>query len=219
MKLWIFGQSMSTSHKVEEHQGWPALLANRLSIDYVTFAQPGADNFYIYSTFLENSANIAEDDIVVVGWSHPNRKSFVLDHNNNAHQTVLNQSLVYKTSSREFFRSNNPIPSTQLKWSVLSPTRTQVDFYNTWFDNYYSRHEQDCNMQGYMDSTRMRCKGKYIPFYFSQESIANIHVQNNNFMLEYIVDHGVFISQDDLHLNQLGHQMWCDRLYNLIMNI
>jgi hypothetical protein len=216
MKLWIFGQSMSTPHKVDTLEGWPSLLAKKLSTEYITFAQPGADNFYIYSTFLEQADNIADDDIVVIGWSHPNRKSFVLDRDNPGHQNVIDKSLVYKTPTREFIRSNNPIPGTQIKWSMLTPQTTNVNFYNTWFDNYYSRHEQDCNMQGYLDSTRLRCKGKYIPFYFSKESIANLHLQSDNVMLEFIIKNKVFISQDDLHLNQQGHTMWCDQLYNLI---
>jgi len=96
MKLWIFGQSMCLPHGLNEEQGWPWLLSRQLNIDYKNFAQPGADNFFIYHTFLENCSLITQDDLVIIGWSHPNRKSFVLDDKNLFHKSRWKKELIKK---------------------------------------------------------------------------------------------------------------------------
>jgi len=218
MKLWIFGQSMCLPHGLNEEQGWPWLLSRQLNIDYKNFAQPGADNFFIYHTFLENCSLITQDDLVIIGWSHPNRKSFVLDDKNLFHQDILPNSLMYVTSTQTFFRSNNIVPSTKSKWISLSPQPSGTEFYDIWFQNYYSDYEQRCNFQSYLDSVRLRIPAQYIPFYFSQESISQTIRQNNNFMLEFIVANNVAISKNDFHMNKIGHQLWANFLLEKIQS-
>jgi len=216
MKIWIFGQSMCLPHRIDEQQSWPYLLSQKLNADYENFSQHGADNLFIYHTFLEKYSKIAADDLIIVGWSHPNRKSFVLDSQNIAHQNVLDCSLIYATGTQTFFRNNNNTPSTQSKWLTLRPCPSGTEFYDTWFKNYYSEHEQRCNFQSYMDSVQMRAPAQYIPFYFSQESVVQISRQNDYFMLEFIINNNLAISKNDLHLNITGHQMWADFLFKQI---
>jgi hypothetical protein len=216
MKLWIFGQSMCLPQGTESHQGWGWLLSQWLDAEYNNFAQPGADNLFIYHTFLENLPSITSDDLVVIGWSHPNRKSFVLDHDNPAHQDALPFSLEYRTSDHTFFRSFNSSSSTLDKWLTLRPQQTGSKFYDVWFKNYYSDYEQRCNFQSYLDSVQLRAPTQYIPFYFSQESTNEITRQNDNFMLEFIIKNKVAISKDDFHMNSLGHQMWAEYLLEQI---
>jgi hypothetical protein len=216
MKIWIFGQSMCLPHRVEECQAWPYLLSQKLNTDYENFSQHGADNLFIYHTFLENYSKIAADDLIIVGWSHPNRKSFVLDSQNPAHQTVLDRSLIYETETQTFFRNNNTTPSTKSKWLTLQPRPSGSEFYDVWFRNYYSEYEQQCNFQSYMDSVQLRVPEQYIPFYFSQESVAQISRQNDNFMLEFVINNNLAIDKNDLHLNSTGHQMWADLLLEQI---
>jgi len=216
MKLWIFGQSMSLPHLVDEHKFWGYLLAEGLSISYENFAQSGADNFFIYHTFLENSHLIADDDIVVIGWSHYSRKSFEYQPDNPQHIDVIDRSLKFTTKTRQLFRSYNPTASTFNKWKRLTPLNSGLEFYDTWFSNYYSEYEQRCNLTSYLDSVTLRCPCKYIPFYFSKESVNHLDLQTENFMLEFIHDNKCEINKNDIHLNESGHQLWADHLRTLL---
>lgn len=215
-KLWIFGPSMCRAHNVSIEQGWPFLLANKLNADYESFSEVAADNFFIYSCYLENKKRIQPDDVVVIGWSHPSRKSFVFDEENPAHLNVLNNSLVYTQPKRKFIRSFNPVNDTFLKWSNLFPSSRGNKFYDTWFENYYSEYEQECALQSYYDSVKLTCVGQYIPFFFSKESVANVDVSGVGFMLEFVIENQVAISKSDMHLNPDGHSMWANHLYKYI---
>ena len=105
------------------------------------------------------------------------------------------------------------------KWSKLTPTSTGINFYDNWFDNYYSLYEQTCNFLSYTDSVKLRCPGTYIPFYFSKESIQNLKLVGAGYMLDFIVDNNVAISKNDCHLNDYGHQIWSDHIYNYIKKL
>ena len=219
-KLWVFGQSMSLPYNIRSPGlGWPSLLSKKLNIEYNNYAQAGADNFFIYHTFLENLNNIKDQDLVIIGWSHPSRKSFVIDHGNPVHQEARKQSLVYKTKTKQLFRSDNSSLNTQQKWSLLTPSSTGIDFYDNWFDNYYSLYEQTCNFVSYTDSVRLKCPGIYVPFYFSKESVQDLTLDGAGYMLDFIIDNNVAISKDDYHLTEYGHQLWSDHIYNYIKKL
>lgn len=220
MKLWVFGQSLCMPFKLAEYQGWPFLLSKKLNIEYENLSQAGTDNFFIYHTFLENYQRIKDDDIVVIGWSHPSRKTFIVDKSNTAHTDALSYSLHYVTQTQELMRSDVGRlrrPDSKSKWSKLSPLSSGFKFYDTWFDNYYSEHEQCCNFQSYLDSVRLRCPGNYFPFYFSKESVEHIDARDGvGHMLEFVIDNNVAISDDDYHLNVQGHVLWTDCLIKKI---
>ena len=218
MTLWVFGHSVCLPTDLENTKdGWPELLSKKLGIGYKNFAQPAADNFYIYSSYVENKKHIQPSDIVIVGWSHPNRKSFVLDRENSNHMLILNESLTYNVNGIEFIRSKNKKPSTFRNWLGLTPKDTGKQFYDVWFNNYYSEYEQKINLQSYYDSVKLTCNGLYIPFFFSEESIANINVVGAGFILEFIIENQVAISDDNIHPSATGHKIWSEHLYNEIL--
>ena len=214
MKLWIFGHSMCLPRGLEEEeQSWAFLLSKKLDCEYINFAQEGADNFFIYHSFLENYKKINQDDIIIIGWSHPSRKSFVFDPNNPIHVTTAKTGLVYQTETKTLFRSFNTTHG--WVWSA-KPKNSTVEFYDSWFNNYYSEYEQRCNFEAYMDSVVLKAPCQYLPFYFSNESVDQIVRQNDNFMLEFIVENKVALSKTDQHMNAIGHQMWTDHLIKQI---
>ena len=98
----------------------------------------------------------------------------------------------------------------------MKPKHRNVEFYDQWFNNYYSDYEQRCNFQSYLDSVLLRVPSQYLPFYFSQESVNQIDQQNDNFMLEFIIKNQVLISKTDQHLNVVGHQLWANYLLTQI---
>jgi hypothetical protein len=204
---------MSLPHLVQEQESWPAIVAKQLGCEYTNFAQHAADNFFIYHSFLENYKKIAKDDLIVVGWSHPSRKSFVFDPENPNHVLAAAKGLTYQTETKTLFRSFNPDSS---RWQLMKPKNRNVEFYDHWFNNYYSNYEQRCNFQAYIDSVCVKSPAPYLPFYFSKESVDRINRQNDNFMLEFIIENQVAISETDQHMNAVGHQMWADYLIKQI---
>jgi hypothetical protein len=220
MKIWILGQSMSLPYDVDEHQGWPYLLSKALGIPYQNLAQPAVDNFFIYHCFLEILDQITEKDIVIIGWSHPSRKTFVLDRKNIKHTQALDYSLNYKTKTNEFIRSRispQQQPNNKQKWLTMLPAQSGLDFYDQWFDTYYSAYEQQCNFQSYLDSVALRCPGAYIPFFFSKESVDNVLIPTNaGYMLDFVIKNNVSIGENNLHLNPVGHELWTKHLINYI---
>ena len=219
--LWIFGPSMCLPFDLDrEEDGWPYLVSQRLEMTCQNFSKSAADNFFIYHCYLEARDQIKKDDIVIIGWSHPSRKSFVLDRSNAKQIAILNNSIYYKTQTQEFIRSNNAIKDTWQKFLQLKkPSNKGVEYYDTWFTEYYSEYEQRCNFQSYFDSVEHTCKGFYIPFFFSKESTNGIDVDGAGYMADFVLEHDVAISKDNCHLNKIGHKLWADNLIKYIKKL
>lgn len=222
--LWIFGHSHSLPFLLKnEHDGWPTILAKKLNVQCINFSEPGADNFYIYSSFLKNRCNIDNEDIVIIGWSHYSRKSFVLDRSNSAQVSVIKNSLLYnKLENTEFIRSKPNFFSLPMSWLSLKPKNRGISYYDSWFTDYYSMYEQKINFQSYLDSVKLYLSGtQYLPFYFSQESVENIDitVPHAGFCTEFIVDAQLQISSNDMHFSSYGHQVWANHLLDKLTNL
>jgi hypothetical protein len=213
--LWIFGHSVCLPCDIEG-PGWADIISQDLDADCKNFAKVAADNFFIYNSYLLNRPLIQSQDLVIIGWSHPSRKSFVLDRTNENHLAVLGQSFIYDLGELEFIRSHNIVNDTLHKWLNLKPKDTNKLFYDNWFNNYYSEHEQQCHLRSYLDSVTLTCQGRYLPFYFSAECMKPYDVNQNNFILDFITKHEVFISKKNMHLNKRGHELWANHLWKQI---
>ena len=171
MTLWVFGHSVCLPYDLGPGEpGWADILAQELGLQLQNFAQQAADNFYIYASYQENKQYITDQDLVIVGWSHPSRKSFVLDRQNLNHMAVLDASLVYKLHTAELIRSYNSQPPAFGHWAKLQPSQTGKRFYDTWFTDYYSEYEQQLNLQSYCDSVKSTSAGKYVPFFSAKKA-------------------------------------------------
>lgn len=211
MNLWIFGDSLSMPFNLEdEDDGWPLLISKHIGATCFNFANPGSDNFLIYHLYKNSLSKILEDDIVIIGWTHYSRKTFVLDRNNPAHMSDIEKSLVYKSGNDELFRANNVIPASVEKWSSFAPLKkTDKLFFDQWFKNYYSTVEQKYHLEAYHHAVKSTVPCKYIPFHFSEESIENTNLDGPT-VLEFILKNNVQISQSDSHLNKQGHKLWAE---------
>jgi lysophospholipase L1-like esterase len=49
--------------------------------------------------------------------------------------------------------------------------------------------------------------------------VQDLTLDGAGHMLDFIVDNNVAISKDDYHLNERGHQLWSDQIYNYIKNL
>ena len=214
-KLWVFGTSHCLAHNIIG-DSWADIVSQQLNFELVNLAQPATDNFFIYHCYLENLSNINKDDIVIVGWSHYSRKSFVLDKTNIKQQQVLADSIIYKTKHLELIRGISP-PGSINKFLKLQPKNLGREYYDVWFDNYYSEHEQKCNQQSYMDSVELTCPAKYVPFFFSKESTDNLRLPNHaGYIVDFIAENNVMISSNDGHLNHHGHELWAKHIFKYI---
>lgn len=219
--LWIFGHSFCLPFGlIDSDLGWANILSKKISADIQNFAEAGSDNLFIYHTYLAARPQITSSDIVIIGWSHPSRKSFIFDQHNPNHVSIIDKGLRYKTKTHDFFRSNNPSSMSVSKYKSLKPMNRGLKFYDDWFKNYYNEYEQSCNFQAYLDSVKLTCPGKYIPFYFSNESIKDVTITDSGCgsMVEFISDHQVMISDQETHMNETGHQLWAEHLYKIINN-
>jgi hypothetical protein len=218
--LWVFGSSLCLPFNLDNTtDGWAEILASKLEFNCINLAEPGTDNFFIYQCYLNHKKNIKTDDLLIIAWSHYSRKSFELDQDNLQQQAVLNNSLVYQTGSRKFIRNNNTVNQNIQSWLTMAPKKTNSSYYNNWFDNYYSEYEQKCNFQSYLDSVRLHNTCNYLPVYFSKESVADVDTSestNAEFIVDYILENNLCISNTDAHLSKIGHQLWADYLYNKI---
>lgn len=220
--LWIFGSSLCLPHNLDHStSAWPDLLANRLGMTCVNLSEPGADNFFIYQSYLHHKKHIKDHDMLIVAWSHYSRKSFVFDQNNHEQNQIYDQSLQYHTGSQTFIRNLNP-SSPITSWIQLKPSDTGRAYYDNWFENYYSPYEQKCNFQSYLDSVNLTSPCTYLPLFFSKESVQGIEIRSQcetEYLADYIFEHNLSISHTDAHFSETGHRILADHLFELIYSV
>lgn len=219
-KLWIFGPSLTLPWQIDDAElGWPTLVAKELGIDQVVnHGTSSVDNFFIYQKFLKHQHEINKNDLLIMGWSHPNRKMFVLDKKNAVHLEVLPYSLHYVQADIEFIRSRNPGQDNENKWSFMKPKDSGTKFYDQWFRNYFSEYEQRCNFQAYYDSVLARSPCQCVSIFFSKESTNGIIIDPTLFYLDFVIEHQVNLSDNDFHLNVHGHNLFAKALLPFIVN-
>jgi hypothetical protein len=212
--LWIYGASNCLPWNLDSNdQCWTNILARKLDMSLINRAHEGCDNLYIYHCIIADIPYHAPNDQVVVFWTHPNRKSFVYDPENPLHDNeIKNNALVYKHDP-VFFRSNNQKANNSSSgWAAMRPMSQGNKFFDTWFMNYFSEHEQRLNMLAYVDSgwTKIPCKKIFV--YFSQESISHMQLDDPLCYLEFVLNTNTQISDKDLHCNANGHELLANTL-------
>lgn len=210
-KLWVFGTSHCLPYNISG-ESWPDIVSANQQLKLINLAQPAADNFFIYHCYLENLPLINYNDLVIIGWSHYSRKSFIVDKNNVNQNKIINDSIIYKTKKYSLMRGINP-PSDIERFLNLTPKSMNREYYDIWFNDYYSVHEQKCNQQSYMDSVELTCPCKYIPFFFSKESTHDLRLPNHaGYIVDFIAEYKLMISKTDGHLNHHGHVLWAENI-------
>ena len=217
MTVWVFGDSLSTAHGFDDDKSWPKLLAKRFNTECVNFAKPAADNLYIYHCYLYQLKHIRSNDVVITGWTHPSRKSFVFDSNNPSHVESLPKSFLYDSTDTKFIRSRNPVTDTIRKWLDFKPEFKGNPYYDSWFSDYYSEIEQRINLTAYHNAVKSTCPGTHVPFFFSKQSIEDLDLSGAGCAVDFIVNNNCAISDQDAHFNMHGHQLWTDLLHKYFL--
>lgn len=74
MRLYQYGCSVSLGEEASVCYG--QLIAEQYGYEFVQLSESSASNPYIALKFAETSNSITIDDLVIFGWSHPNRQSW-----------------------------------------------------------------------------------------------------------------------------------------------
>jgi hypothetical protein len=220
--LWIFGSSLCLPFNLNESvKPWPDLLADQLGMNCVNLSEPGADNFFIYQNYLYHKKNMHVNDTLIMAWSHYSRKCFVFDKNNAEQNQVYDQGLRYYTGNRTFIRNVNAanVDSPVSRWLSMKPKNTGRLYYDNWFQNYYSEYEQKCNFQSYLDSVNLSPPCRYLPLFFSKESVQDLEIKiqsKTEYLADYIFEHDLSIGTTDAHLSENGHVTLANHVFDLI---
>ena len=74
MKLYQYGCSVSLGEEATICYG--ELIAEQYGYDFVQLSESSASNPHIALKFCETYKDITTDDLIIFGWSHPNRQSW-----------------------------------------------------------------------------------------------------------------------------------------------
>lgn len=75
------------------------------------------------------------------------------------------------------------------------------------------------NLKSYCDSIKLNCMGQYIPFFFSKESVEGMDVTGVGYILDFIRDHQLSLSNTDMHPNAQGHRLWANHLKSYLTEL
>ena len=220
--IWVFGHSICLPFNLKNKKlGWDNIISNKLNIPVKNYAGESSDNFFIYSTICDHIKSFKKNDIIIVGWSHPSRKTFIYDNSNYKQKKALDNSLLLKTKHNTYIRSGSPKKAESFhKWFSMKPRSKGIEYYDNWFKDYYNIQEQRINFQSYLYATTHLLKNNfYFPFYFSKESVIDIDISHKNnigFILDFIKKNKVYISENDAHLNENGHTLWANKILKKI---
>ena len=220
-KLWVYGASNCLPWKLDsEDQCWANILSKKLNAQLVNRACNGCDNLYIYHCINIDKKLHMPDDIVIVAWSHPNRKTFVLDKTNINHIEQIQKNALVYDGTPVFFRSDNE-KTTNIAQSFIkmTPIVSGNSFFDKWFEDYYSGYEQRLLLKSFIESTKFSIKNNKFFMYFSKESIENVIDEKDTLCyLEYVKETKTFLSKDDLHCNTQGHAQLAEYIWKKIKN-
>lgn len=201
MTIWVFGDSLSTNYGVSLEQSWPEIIAKKLNTKVNNHAHEAVDNFFIFSNYLNQQDKIKSNDIIIVQWTSPNRKMFVLDKENTNHKKVLkNDNISVTRNNITYFRSGAAKVN---GWFPNIKRNDTLDFFNIWYENYFSMTESEINLKAYKLAS---CKKNVV------------HLQFNE-ILDFITKNKLYLSKDDLHPNVQGHKQLASNIMEKINGV
>lgn len=118
--IWIFGDSFSTDLMHKSVIGWtipyikwkgyapqtfPRILSKELNLPVKNFAEGGIGNDTIFETIYNNSHNIKENDVIIIGWTTIERFRHSMIDSNKWYHVVPNSHMLTKKES-EYISEN-----------------------------------------------------------------------------------------------------------------
>ena len=175
MKLYQYGCSVSLGEEATICYG--ELIAEQYGYDFVQLSESSASNPHIALKFCETYKDITTDDLIIFGWSHPNRQSW---YNNIVKQW---EHLNYIQQKK-----NGSINTASSKEYVLHQNGEYIEHLHDWYPKHIE--EMTCKVHN-LKYLHVDC----IP---GMVSILGVTGGNEAAKSKYIADH--------LHPNDEGHR-------------
>ena len=86
----IFGSELSDiTNRTKKYSQltWPAIIAQRLELDYACYAKPGSGNLQILNNLLDQVAQ-HNNDVYIINWTFTNRWDYMYAGNNQWHSIL-----------------------------------------------------------------------------------------------------------------------------------
>jgi len=203
MTIWVFGCSLSTAFNVELDQCWPQIVAKSLGTSVNNFAHETVDNFFIYSSYINQKNNIKPDDITFLQWTTPFRKMFLYNkHNENHKRAMKEKPLTIKRNNKSYFRRINDCNATKLVDPDTTPRNSGIEFYDIWWNDYFDSYESETNLKAYQNATQDK---------------NTVHLEFDKIM-NIITDNQLYINKQDLHPSAAGHVLLANKILEKIYN-
>ena len=186
MKLYQYGCSVSLGEEVTICYG--QLIAEHLGFEFVQLSESSASNPHIAIKFCETYKSITSKDLIIFGWSHPNRQSW---YNNRTQQWEHMNYVQGKKSGSALVDS--------CKDYLVNQHSEYTENLNTWYPRHIVEMTCKVNNLRYM---HVDC----VPGMVSKLGATG---ENKNAKSKYIADH--------LHPNNDGHRYIYELLKDKIM--
>ena len=175
MKLYQYGCSVSLGEEATICYG--QLVAEQFGYEFVQLSESSASNPYIALKFCKTYKDIAKEDFIIFGWTHPNRQSWY----NNKTQCWEHMNYVQGKKSGSALVDS-------CKDYLLNQHSEYVENLHTW----YPRHivETTCKLND--------LKYMHLNVVPGVVKILGVDGSNNQSKSKYIADH--------LHPNDEGHR-------------
>ena len=202
-KLYVIGDSFATNYNIDS-KCWPELLAERLDMPLVNKSYPAVCNTYIYEQTM--TIKPKPTDIIIVGWTHPARKSFEFNPSNPVHMNLEADEIMRYS---KFFRSKgSSTPIGKLKKGMYQVSKG-IQYFDRYFKDYHSEYENRLNFQAYRDSITLKYP-QAVHYYFSEESVDS---DTGFYILDYTLKNKLYLSETDYHPSPEGHEKIAIEMY------
>jgi len=225
MKLYTFGCSFTEGQELENpvEECYSNKIANIINKKHFNFGSTGASNDYIFRKVFEliNKHIISNDDIIVIQWTHYNRKELPIVHNNkNYYCYIPNSYNIY--TDKEITRQAKEVSvkssytNENLKYENFSEFEKQMEEpMKNFILNFLHEEYQINNTINYINSLYTYLEYynyKHLHFFGWDEcKLPKVFENGNKFLTETFG--GYTNTNVYKHPNKLAHEKWAEFLY------
>lgn len=223
MKLFTIGCSFTEGQGLENHkvECYTHLLAQNINLKYFNFGASGASNDYIFRKVFEliNSNTLQKDDILIIQWTHFNRRELPIRHNKrNWYHYIPNSYHIY--DDKKILNKNNDISV----WGEYRDENTHEDkiyielknkeILEKFILNFLNNDYQLNTTKNYIDSLYAYLSHygyKHLHFFGWNDCLIDSIIYNKDNFLEQTF--GRYTNTEgNSHPNKEGHKIWADFL-------
>jgi hypothetical protein len=227
MKLITIGCSFTEGQGLKNHinECYSNLLAEKLKLQYYNFGLCGASNDYVFRKILEliESNDITKEDIIVIQWTHYNRKELPIVYNDrNWYHYAPNTH--FPMADKKLFKNNqnisvkNQYTNEDTHNDVYEIKNKNSKLLNSYTFNFLHDVYQKNTTKNYIKSlyTYLEHFGyKHLHFFGWKNCVIDSIIHNNPLFLQD--NFGEFTNTiGNEHPDKEGHLNWSEHLYQKI---